>query len=77
MALKKYENERRQRASAIGERLDLTHNPNKKDNINALCLELERAKKRLQEKIALSDEKAVRKLEDIISNLNQTIERSK
>lgn len=75
--LKKIDQERAQKVRERGPKPDLMHVPEKTEIVSCFCAELERAKQRLQEKIELGDERAIKKLREIIDNLNQTIERSK
>ena len=75
--LTKIDQERAQKTKERGPKPDLMHGPKKTEIVSCFCAELERAKQRLQEKIELGDEKAIKKLREIIDNLNQTIERSK
>lgn len=75
--LNKIAQARAKKTKESGSKPDFMHGPEKTEIISCFCAELERAKQRLQEKIELGDEKAVKKLREIIDNLNQTIERSK
>ena len=77
MASTKYKNERKQHVAMIGERLDVTHKPKKRDNVAAIHSELEHAESRLQEMIAKKDEKGIKKMREIITNLKGTISRIK
>ncbi len=56
---------------------DLTKKTSQADTASALQRELEQAKKKLEQKIALQDHKAVEKLNQIIANLEGTIARQK
>lgn len=60
----------------IAGRLDLTRPYDKSESIKHLCSELENAQKKLREKIAINDQAAIEKLQEIIDNLNKTIDRS-
>ena len=73
----KHSYERKQRAAMIPERLDVTHKPKKKDNMAAVRSELEHAEARLKEMIAKKDEKGIKKMREIVANLQGTIARSK
>ncbi len=77
MAPRKYKEERKQRSAIIGERMDVVHKPKKRDAIAAVCSELERAEARLKEMIAKKDEKGIKKMREIVANLQGTIARSK
>ena len=71
----KYDYERRLHTQRVGQKPDITKAPKKEAVISDLKSELKKAQKKLEEMIANKNEKGIKKMREIVSNLEGTLAR--